>query len=237
MEKEKQRIWELDALRGLCILCMIVIHGIYDLTDLGGVALHLPQWYFWIKDYGNVLFILISGICVTFSGRSFQRGITVFGAGLLVSYVTVFLDVVLGMSGVRIWFGVLHMLGISMMLYPLLRKLPAWALAVLGAAGVALGFYLRTVYVPWDIFFPLGLYSEGFFAGSDYFPMLPGFGWFLLGAFLGRTLYRQKKTLLPKVNDRCLPVRFLSACGRHSLWIYLLHQPVLMALATLISLL
>lgn len=237
MEKSKQRIWELDALRGFCILCMIVIHGIYDLTDLGGINLHLPPWYYWLKEYGNVLFILISGICVTFSNRSFQRGVTVFGAGLLVSYVTVFLDVEMGMTDVRIWFGILHMLGVSMMLYPLLRKLPAWALAVLGASGVLLGFWLRTVYVPFDFLFPLGLYSQSFFAGSDYFPMFPGFGWFLVGAFLGKWLYREKKSLMPKVSDRCLPVRFLCTCGRHSLWIYLLHQPILMGLATLISLL
>ena len=31
----KQRIWELDALRGLCILCMVAIHAFWDLSAFG----------------------------------------------------------------------------------------------------------------------------------------------------------------------------------------------------------
>jgi len=54
---------------------------------------------------------------------------------------------------------------------------------------------------------------------------------------LGKTVYRQKKTLLPKVNDRNPVFRFLQSCGKQSLWIYLLHQPVLSGLCYLILLL
>lgn len=38
----KQRIWELDALRGLCILCMVAIHAFWDLSAFGGFAFDLP---------------------------------------------------------------------------------------------------------------------------------------------------------------------------------------------------
>jgi uncharacterized membrane protein len=47
-----------------------------------------------------------------------------------------------------------------------------------------------------------------------------------MGAFLGKTLYRKQQTLFPKVNPDILPIRFLKLCGKHSLWIYLLHQPI-----------
>ena len=46
--KKTDRIWELDALRGLCILCVILIHLIFDLIYFIGLDLHLPAWYVFI---------------------------------------------------------------------------------------------------------------------------------------------------------------------------------------------
>lgn len=82
--------------------------------------------------------------------------------------------------------------------------------------------------------FPLGLMAEGF-VSSDYFPLAPNLGWFLLGMILGRTLYKEKRTLFPRVNSGSAPIRFLSWCGRNSLLIYLLHQPILEGLTYLLS--
>ena len=141
----KQRIWELDALRGLCILCMVAIHAFWDLSAFGGFTFDLP----------------------------------------------------------------------------------VWALAVLGVAFVALGVWFESFYIPVNFLFPLGLRAQGFYCGGDYFPLLPGFGWFLLGAVIGRTAYRKKQSLLPRVNAANPVIRFFSFCGRHSLLIYMLHQPVL----------
>lgn len=224
---KKNRIWELDALRGICILAMVVIHLFFDLSEFGGVEFSLPSWFVFLRNYGHVLFVLISGICVTLASRSFKRGVTVFGAGLLISYVTMFMDQILGMENLRIWFGILHMLGVCMMVYPLFKRLPFWTLALLGAVFVALGFYMESVRVSVDFLFPLGLRSGNVYTGSDYFPLFPGLGWFLLGAALGKSVYRKKETLLPRVNAECVPLRFFRFCGRHSLEIYLLHQPVM----------
>lgn len=224
----KKRVWELDALRGLCILGMIVVHFFFDLSLFGAKTLDLPGWFVFIRQYGHVLFVLISGICATLTSRStLQRGLFVFGCGLLVSYVTFFMDYVLGFSNLRIWFGILHMLGLCMMLYPLFRKLPFWALALLGAAFVALGFWMETLTVPVNFLFPVGLRAARFFVGSDFFPLFPGLGWFLLGAALGKTAYRRQESLLPKVNAENFLLRGLRFIGRHSLWFYLLHQPIL----------
>lgn len=227
----KKRVWELDALRGLCILGMIVVHFFFDLSLFGAKTLDLPGWFVFIRQYGHVLFVLISGICATLTSRStLQRGLFVFGCGLLVSYVTFFMDYVLGFSNLRIWFGILHMLGLCMILYTLFRKLPFWALALFGAAFLALGFWMKTVTVSADYLFPLGLRSPNFYVGSDYFALFPGFGWFLIGAALGKTVYRKKESLLPKVNADFFLLRGLRFTGRHSLWFYLLHQPVLFAI-------
>ena len=232
---KKERIWELDALRGLCILGMIVIHFTFDLSYLSGKDISMPAWFEFLRTYGHVLFVLISGICVTLASRSFKRGIAVFAAGLLVSYVTLFLDLIVHMPHLRIWFGILHMLGVCMMLYPIFKKLPYWALALLGAAFVALGFWFQTINLSFGYLFPLGLRSGKVFVGSDYFPIFPGLGWFLIGAALGKTVYRKKTSLLPNVNSEIRILRMLRFVGRHSLEFYLLHQPILFLITILFA--
>ena len=77
-----------------------------------------------------------------------------------------------------------------------------------------------------EFLFPLGLLYPGFSSG-DYFPLLPNLGYFLLGTVLGRTLYKKKESLLPGINANGPGLRFLCWCGQQSLWIYLLHQPIL----------
>ena len=223
----KKRIWELDALRGLFILCVMFIHLMYDMTDLYGIIeLEYPALYLFIQQWGGVLFLLISGICVTLGSRCIRRGILVFLCGLVISAVTAGMYF-LGMadSGVIIYFGVLHCLGVCMLLWPLFRKLPNWVLAAIGVILAVTGLLLSRVYLSHNWLMPLGLVSPQFIS-ADYFPLLPHFGFFLLGAFLGRTLYRKQQSLLPKVNPEILPIRFLRLCGKHSLWLYLLHQPV-----------
>lgn len=190
----------------------------------------LSPWITVFAQTLRILFILISGTCATLSANSFKRGIYVFGCGLLISYGTIFAEVFLGLRGIRIWFGVLHMLGISMMLYPLFRKLPAWLLAVFGLSFAALGFWFQSVNisVPW--LFPLGLRAENTYTGSDYFPLFPNFGWFLIGSALGKILYQNRQSRFPRARSTALPIRLMSFMGRHSLVIYLLHQPLILCL-------
>ena len=119
------------------------------------------------------------------------------------------------------------------MLYPLFKKLPHWALALIGLIFVILGFWMETVRVEAIWLFPLGLRSGTVFTGSDFFPLFPGFGWFLLGAALGKSVYRKKQSLLPKVRSTVFPLQFLGFVGKQSLIIYMVHQPVLYAITYL----
>ena len=233
MANSKARIWELDALRGFCILCVIVVHFLFDLSFFGGFDLTLPAWYVFIQEYGGAIFVLLSGCCATLGSRSVRRGCIVFGAGMLITAVTYGMYR-LGMSGpdVVVKFGVLHLLGVCMIIYPLFKKLPPAALTALGLVIVVAGFAVRNVLVPQHWLFPLGLTYEGFMS-SDYFPIFPQLGYFLLGSAIGKTAYREKHTLLPGTFQETIPARFFCWCGRQSLFIYLLHQPIVYGLLEL----
>lgn len=232
----KKRIWELDVLRGVCILGMVVVHLIYDLQTFFSLPfLADSQLFDLIKQWGGVLFLLISGICVTLGSHPVRRGLIVFACGLICSAVTAgmyFLN--MADKSIIIYFGVLHCLGVCMLLWPLFKRLPVWALGLLGLGLTVLGLWISgnvVVDFPWLI--PLGL-VPGDFVSSDYFPLLPNLGFFLVGAFLGKTLYRKKETLLPRVNPANPVLAFFTRLGKWSLPVYLLHQPIITGLLYLI---
>lgn len=229
-----KRIWELDAIRGVLMIAIVAYHLFYDLVFLFSlVELNTPflrGLYGFCNDWLGSPFLFLSGLCVTLGSRPVRRGLQVIAGGMIITLVTAGMYL-LGFTGksIIIYFGVLHCLGTCMLLWPLFKKLPTPALLTLGIALAAVGLYIKdNVRVDFNWLVPLGLTSRSF-ASSDYFPLLPNLGYFLIGAFLGRTLYREKKSLLPNVPPSCLPVRVLSFIGRHSLIIYLLHQPVLAA--------
>ena len=233
MEQKRERIWELDALRGFCIVCVIFVHFMFDLVYFLGKQVDFPPLYTFIQQYGGAIFVVLSGCCATLGSRSFRRGVLVFGCGMLITLVT-FGMYRMGMaaSDVVVKFGVLHLLGVCLMFYPLLKKLPTTALSVLAAAIVAIGYAIQGMRFSVRWLFPLGFVYPGF-TSSDFFPLLPQLGWFLLGIVIGRTLYHEKRTLLPGTAQDFFLFRFFQWCGRQSLWIYLLHQPVVYGLIEL----
>ena len=237
MAKSKPRIWELDALRGVCILCVIVVHFLFDLSFFGGLDLTLPAWYVFIQEYGGAIFVVLSGVCVTLGSKSVRRGLIVFACGMLITAVTYGMYR-LGMSGadVVVKFGVLHLLGVCMLVYPAFKKLPPAALALLGLAIAITGYAIRGVVVLQHWLFPLGLTYEGF-TSSDYFPLFPQLGYFLIGAAIGKTAYREKRTFLPGAFQQTPVARFFCWCGRQSLFISLRHQPIVYGLLEFVLLL
>jgi uncharacterized membrane protein len=220
----KHRIWELDALRGACILGMIAVHLVFDLQIPTGPA------FAFVQNWGGVLFFLLSGLCATLGSRPLRRGAVVLGAGLLCTAVT-WIGRAMGMlpDYMVIRFGVLHCLGLCMILWPVFRKLPWGLRAVLGSGLAVLGIYLtKQVTVSFAGFAWLGLLYPSY-SSADYFPLLPYLGFFLLGSCLGNLLYRQRASKLPQWEGIWI-FRALQWCGRYSLFIYLLHQPLLMLL-------
>lgn len=233
----KKRIWELDAARGIALIGMIGIHLIYDLVDLFWV-LHwnLPRGYLLFKNNYGLLFLLISGISVTLGSHPVRRGAQVFCCGFLCTAVTAGMYFI-GMtdSSIIIYYGVLQCLGTCMMLWALFRRLPNAANFTLGIVFAAVGLMLRGQRYDTPLLIPLG-FAPRWFASSDYFPLLPNLGYFLIGSAIGRTVYREKTTRFPNFPADAQPVRFFRWMGEHSLLIYLLHQPLLAAAVWLMTL-
>ena len=118
--------------------------------------------------------------------------------------------------------------------YPQLRekeKLPRWLLAAGGAVLYVLTDWWAgqvTVSVSW--LYPLG-FPNAAFTSADYFPLLPWFFLFCAGYFLWSLLDKS-----PRAKELLQPgLRPLSFLGRHSLAIYLIHQPALMAVFSVLG--
>jgi uncharacterized membrane protein len=236
-QKHKDRIWEIDFLRGLAIILMVGYHLLYDLGDFVGLKKFLgfstdlttPAWVA-AQNFFAGLFVILSGISSTFSRNNLRRFLKFLAVALLITAATYVFD----RSSVII-FGIIHCLAASVLIYTLAfqKRRPATR-AIWGSVIIAGSFFLpairRTLTLKTNWLLPLGLPGPSF-ASFDYFPLVPWFGVFLLGTALGKWLYAEKKSLI----HRPLPETFINWCGRHSLWIYLLHQPVIMGILYLLG--
>ena len=127
-------------------------------------------------------------------------------------------------------FGILHLVGVSaFLLLPLRRAHPA-AIAALGAACLAAGPFVADLRVDTWLLLPFGAKPMGF-STLDYFPLLPNLGWILLGFCAGTFI--AARAWNPPRPSRALDL--LAVPGRYSLWIYLLHQPVILVVLWLLS--
>lgn len=115
--KENKRYYLLDSLRGISIVSMVAFHLCYDIFMMYGLN---TSWYFypmtavWERSI-CVAFILLSGMCLNFSKNGIKRGIFLNLAGFAVTCVTVIAE-----PNQAVWFGVLNLLGCSMMIVSVL---------------------------------------------------------------------------------------------------------------------
>jgi uncharacterized membrane protein len=219
--KPDERYQLIDALRGLAIILMVGYHFGIQLIIFGyapGGLVYNPLLNVLQPVFGG-LFILLSGMSSRFSRSNFKRGIMVFACACGVT-------VVMYIMNFPVWFGILHFLGAAMMLYGVagaaLDKIPRIIQPILYAVLfiAAFIFFPRPAGLDTNLLMPLGLYRDW---GNDYFPLLPWLPLFLFGTWLGALAKEEK---LPKwFYSFRMPV--LPAVGRHTLVIYLAHQPVI----------
>lgn len=228
---QNKRIDIIDAARGIAVILMVIHHFLYDLVEFLGA----PEWLF-SNPVFNVLhyffaglFIFLSGVSSRFSRSNTARGIKVIVIAILITLVTTFMDM-------PIRFGVLHLLGFSMIFYGLTRKLwdsipsivmPILCVVLIVGTALAVGNIEINSKHLWMFGWT---YPE--FYSADYFAIFPWLFVFLFGTWAGKP-----------IKDRKLPERFYTlsmpffpAVGRKALIIYILHQPILYGITMLIQL-
>lgn len=224
--KSGTRIWELDFLRGIALMMMVYFHFIYDLRELYDYPVNYTNGLnFYIGRVSAILFMLLSGISSSFSKSNAKRGLKVLGAAMLITISTHLYDLEYGIK-----FGILHFLGVSMLLAPIFIKLNKYVLIWLGAGILLLGGFVSKINTSVNYLFPLGI-TDSSFASSDYYPLVPWFGVFLIGLALGKFLYKDKRSVFSfDLNDNGI-----NMAGRYTLLIYLFHQPLIIIILTLLQ--
>lgn len=222
---EKKRYHLLDFIRGICILLVVWYHALYNLSEVFGQKYEFfgSLWLELFRISFVSALILISGISCSLSRSNLKRGVKTLLCGLLITAVTLVF-----MPSQRILFGILHFFGLSMLLFALLRKpiekLPAIPLSVISLAAFVLTY--RIYYLDAELPYSFLLFILGFntnFFSADYYPIIPWFFLFLSGAALG--IYF-KEGRVPKIFE-ANPIKPISFIGRHTLFIYLIHQTLL----------
>ncbi|HYD32845.1 MAG TPA: heparan-alpha-glucosaminide N-acetyltransferase [Azospirillaceae bacterium] len=234
MTTARLRLPWIDVARGAAIALMAVYHFCWDLTFFDLVRIDLLHDPFWLALRTVILsaFLLLVGISLVLTA---ERGLT---AAAFLRRLALLVAAALAITAASyrffpdspIFFGVLHHIAVASILGLAFVRLPA--LVTAGSGGLAL--LAPTAWAhPWfdgPMWLWLGLATHEP-VSNDFVPLLPWFGVVLLGIATGRLLVRRPSVLAGLGGATAGPVgRALAWCGRRSLAIYLLHQPILLGL-------
>jgi uncharacterized membrane protein len=227
------RFQSVDLLRGLAVASMVVYHVCYDLTYFGFARFDFFTDPFWLHARTLILssFLLVAGISLALATHDgvrprpyVKRLGAIAGCAALISVSSYF------MFGPRwIFFGVLHFIAVASVLGLGFVRQPglAW---VVGIALIALDRVFAHAIFDQPYLHWLGLMTYKP-PTEDYVPLIPWFGVVLIGIVLGRALWlRTPASAVARWHSARPLARLLSLAGRHSLLIYMLHQPLLMGM-------
>jgi len=237
-----------DSLRGLAIVMMVAFHFIFDLNYFGIYSFDIYSGFlWWFARITASMFIFLVGVSLSLSYtrttlsnyhltekelflKYLERGLKIFSYGLLITAATwIFIG-----DGFIV-FGILHFIGIAIILeYVFIKR--KYLNLFLGMLFIAAGIFLMGFRFDFYGLLWLGFIPNNFYA-VDYFPLLPWLGIVSLGIFLGNTLYEKyiRQFKLPDLSNNLI-VKISSFLGKHSLLIYLIHQPVIIILLYLLGL-
>lgn len=234
-----RRLWEIDATRTVAIAMMVAYHAVYDVELLAPGLGPDPFRGFWgaVPEATGSLFLLVAGVSLAVSDarlvrrgassgdrlrRHLRHALVVLAAAMLVTIAT---RIVFDEHYVR--FGILHAIGVSIVVAALTVRLGRWNL-LFGGAALLGGVLVSDLEggLPGVVAVGLGLSQVD---SVDHWPLLPWIGPMLAGVAVGSALYPGgvRGPLLDALLDgREIGPRIV-APGRRSLRVYLGHQLIL----------
>lgn len=243
----KKRIHFLDELRGLAVFCMVFYHAFYILGSFFEAewAEYLFEFFMPVQPFFAGIFIFLCGTSCSLSKNNLKRGAVILGIALGMTLVTAVIMPKMGFVDCEIYFGILHFLAVSVIFYalvskPLGRVSPYAGILLcavlyaftseIGSGRLAYGelieFTLPASLYETDILMPLGIYSPSFYS-ADYFPIFPDIFIFFSGVFAGR-YFTANGYPEPFYKQRAA---FLGWLGKKALIIYVVHMPIIYAIA------
>jgi uncharacterized membrane protein len=229
-----QRVVLIDALRGAAIVLMICYHASFDLNYHGWIQQDFNHAPFWLIARTAVVssFLLLAGISLVLnaqrtSATSFWRR----EARLLAACIAVSLGSYLMFPQSFIFFGILHFILLASLIGRLFVRFHYLTLAtsvLVLLAGISFSHpVFNTAALQWLGFMTYKPFTE------DYVPLSPWLGVVLAGIFIGQLIFNHPQPAW--LNKPWPGMQPLALAGRHSLAIYLLHQPILLGIFAMVA--
>ncbi|MFH0713589.1 MAG: heparan-alpha-glucosaminide N-acetyltransferase [Candidatus Micrarchaeota archaeon] len=231
MQNTANRIWELDCLRGVAIILMVIFHFFFDLNYFGILQNAMYSGY-WLIFQRVTLSLFLITVGVSLHLQRVKNPRQIFSKrfiALLAAAVLITIATWLYSPSETIWFGVIHLIALSTLLaIPFLNR--AKLCAAIGTVMLAGSLFFTLPQINSPLLLWLGVQFPGF-SSFDYVPLIPWFGLILIGIYLGKKLYPLLASIVPKPQNAIInyKINALQFLGCNSLVIYLIHQPLLFA--------
>jgi uncharacterized membrane protein len=222
-----KRLPAIDIARGGALLAMFVYHLMWDLSFFEFISRDYaasPAAKFFAHAVASA-FLFLVGISLSLAARDaprrafWQRLGRIALAAAAISLVTWFF-----FRHELIYFGILHCIALASLLTWPLRRVPTPFVLVLAAGAMIVPYLFTNPFFDAPGWLWLGL-STNVPASVDYQPLLPGFGIVLIGLSVGRLITTPPPEWMQRAASGPIATT-LEFGGKHSLIIYLLHQPV-----------
>ncbi len=230
-----RRLAIVDALRGLALLAMVAYHACWDLVLFGLAAFALYDDPIWLSFRTAVAsgFLFLVGVSLVLARRAGHSSIWLVRRFIVLAACAagISLASLVFAPASPVHFGILHHIAMASLVGWVLVPVPRWVLVAGGVAAWSLPEVVShsvfdTRWLDW-----IGLATR-FPNSVDFVPLLPWGGAVLFGLAVGKSLdgLSVRWPGLAAWQPAQMPGRALVWLGRHSLVLYLVHQPVLMAL-------
>ena len=222
-QKDNNRYPLIDQIRGFAVFLMIIFHFSFDLALFGWVDINFQKNLFWWVFPRVIVFLFLfsMGLSTPLSQQERINFKTLKKRlGKLILFAIIISIGTYYMFPTRwIYFGTLHCIAVSSIVILPFRNRPMLSL-ILGTAILIPSIVFKQ-HIPW---FELPHKS------MDYIPLFPWIGIVMRGVFASH-----KKLHHLKFNSNPF-LRFLELQGKHSLNIYILHQPIMYSILYVIYL-